>query len=83
MNDDYSVMLCVNGAWTADGQLLAAAEAENAAMREELARLRLTEEERCAVRAAVAEFAALAEEFESAAGARHAATLRGLLERLK
>lgn len=49
----------------------------------EIARLRLTDEEREAVEAAVAEFAGLADEFDALKDAKRAATLRGLLERLK
>ena len=49
----------------------------------EITRLRLTDAEREAVEAAVAEFAGLADEHDSPRDAARAATLRGLLDRTK
>lgn len=78
MSEPIIVELCVQGEWTADGQLLAAARDEIQQLRAEVARLRLTDAEREAVEYFSQWCIGPSKRLE-----RYAATMRGLLERLK
>lgn len=85
MSESIVVELCVQGEWTADGQLLAAARDEIKQLRAEVARLRLTDAEREAVDMAI-DLLNGVEDVSAGASSRAdaaAAMLRGLLERTK